>query len=379
MSWRIIMLRSSRSVLVTLLAAACPAAAQSLSIPKDLQAIEANSDHATPSRYAPSRSQTKYADAVLPWPGRPMTINGVALRRDGGDPRSFVLHGYDLELGMSSTGVKPPEASDTSSYKANHGTDFSVAFQRKVLVFPAEPAPSPAPAAFRVRLPFDAPFVLADRHLLVEVTAFGTRNQDQLWLADAQEVTGAGNPVGRHRNFGTGCPAVFVGGASATYPGSVVPLVIWSDTFAPRTQTYAGIVFIGNRTTHFAPGVPLPIDLTSAGAPGCNLLSNWILGLAAATDTTSVTSRMSIDIGRIPPDPALGGIKVFVQHMLRDATFNALGTRWSDGTEIEIGAGFRPGTPYVSMSGWSTGPTKFDPMDDTPLFVEIKAPVFEVY
>jgi hypothetical protein len=88
---------------------------------------------------------------------------------------------------------------------------------------------------------------------------------------------------------------------------------------------------------------------------------------------------MSLDIGRIPADPALGGIRIFVQHMLRDATFNALGTRWSDGTEIEIGAGFRAGTPYVSMSGWSTAPAKFDPMDDKPVFVEIKAPVFGVF
>jgi hypothetical protein len=230
-----------------------------------------------------------------------------------------------------------------------------------------------------VRLPFDAPFVVSDRHLLVEATAFGTRNLDQLWLADAEAVANAGAPVGKWANFGAGCPPAFSGGATATYPGSLVPLVIWSDTHAPRTHVYPGIVFLGNRVTQFVPGVPLPIDLGPYGAGGCMLLSNWLIGIAAATDTTSPTSRMTVDLGRLPADRSLGGTKVYAQHMLADTAFNALGTRWSNGTEIEIGAGWPVGAPYGTLSGWSSAVTTFDPMDDRPLFVEVKAPVFLVY
>ncbi|MCR9243759.1 MAG: hypothetical protein NXI31_01920 [bacterium] len=94
------------------------------------------------------------------------------------------------------------------------------------------------------------------------------------------------------------------------------------------------LVLIGRNAPAFAPavaaigtsnasanGVPLPLDLTPYGAPGCDLLCSVDLVLPGQTDAQGTSLAGWV----IPFDPALVGASFFCQWLIADPTANAAG------------------------------------------------------
>jgi subtilisin family serine protease len=87
-------------------------------------------------------------------------------------------------------------------------------------------------------------------------------------------------------------------------------------------------------------GVPLPIDLTPQGAPGCALMvsddgSPWG-GSAVIATSTDNQGEASVALA-IPSSPSLVGITFYCQYSAIDPAANALGSSWSRGGAARIG------------------------------------------
>ncbi|MCB9882565.1 MAG: VCBS repeat-containing protein [Planctomycetes bacterium] len=81
-------------------------------------------------------------------------------------------------------------------------------------------------------------------------------------------------------------------------------------------------------------GIPLPLDHTPFGAPGCYSYIDRILyvaGLASQTGGASFPTTW-------PNDPAIAGVVLYFQALCLDAGANALGMTSTNGVGIEIGA-----------------------------------------
>jgi hypothetical protein len=80
-------------------------------------------------------------------------------------------------------------------------------------------------------------------------------------------------------------------------------------------------------------GVPLPIDLTVVGMPGCSLLqSGEIVGFRLADGSGTAAFQLPI-----PPAPALLGFDVFTQSFVLDAGANPPGWLASAAIALTIG------------------------------------------
>jgi hypothetical protein len=82
----------------------------------------------------------------------------------------------------------------------------------------------------------------------------------------------------------------------------------------------AALLLLGRSEQSYA-GVPLPLDLTAVGAPGCRLYTDLLLVTVRAADAGGAVA-VSLTI---PDDPALAGRNFFVQWTALDAAANALG------------------------------------------------------
>jgi hypothetical protein len=101
-------------------------------------------------------------------------------------------------------------------------------------------------------------------------------------------------------------------------------------TKAPPTAL--ALLFTGFSNTNWL-GIPLPLDLTVAGAPGCNLLApGTMIGVTVASTNGDGTLPFGI-----PADASLHAAHFYQQWLVQDPTVNALGFTSSQGGDGRIG------------------------------------------
>jgi hypothetical protein len=156
---------------------------------------------------------------------------------------------------------------------------------------------------------------------------FGGRDSTQTfgdtWLL------GTSNPA-LYGPFGQGCAGSagtpLLGARSLPWLGETMTLTVQSVP-----QGAAVFVTLGFSRTSWL-GIPLPLDLTPAGAPGCRLNTSLALLLAAPSQGGVATLQLPL-----PADPALLGGQFFDQALVFDPPANALGLAFSNGGEGTVG------------------------------------------
>lgn len=118
------------------------------------------------------------------------------------------------------------------------------------------------------------------------------------------------------------------GGAipALTNSGSPVVGVDFSVDLAQAKPSTAALLVLGASDSTWS-SVPLPLDLTAAGANGCSLLASAEYLLPAATDAAG-SSKLTISV---PNDLSLHRTKFFNQYIVIDSGANALGLAFSNG------------------------------------------------
>jgi hypothetical protein len=158
---------------------------------------------------------------------------------------------------------------------------------------------------------------------------FGGSNAGQ-YLGDTWELAAA-NPA-RYAPFGAGC----AGGAGMPVLGAVPWQLPWlggsfTAEVRPIPPVAVGVMFTGySRTTWL--GIPLPLNLTGAGMPGCSLLASGQIILALSTGGGVGTLTLPL-----PTDPSLLGAAFYQQALVSDFAANPAGLIVSNGAAARFG------------------------------------------
>ena len=112
----------------------------------------------------------------------------------------------------------------------------------------------------------------------------------------------------------------------------MVPEQVRGVDLAGARPSSAALHFLGVSKTQWG-ALPLPLDLTFAGAPGCSLHASLELVLAAATDASG---KASVAFA-VPPNAALLCLSFYNQFAVFDPAANALGLSFTNGGMATIG------------------------------------------
>ena len=296
---------------------------------------------------APARLQQVFLGSELPVA---RTLRGLALRQD--QNVSGVFRGYpiDLQIDVGYTTLTPATITTTFASNFDSGPPITVLPQRTVVLPDMNPIPNPVPSSFLVEIPFVNPFPYqpqAGRNLLVQVTQRGNGAGDQpfVYMLDAATNTTTSRLVSTPTAT-TGTVSHNAGLVMAfSYDGSssAVPLLtstgepVLANTFSvdvSQARPNAPALLLIGASNQSWNGIPLPLPLAAAGAPGCSLLAAGDTIVAVATDGSG---RAAFTFA-VPPDPTLLGARLFNQYAVFDPGANAMGLVWTRGGEGLIGS-----------------------------------------
>lgn len=207
-----------------------------------------------------SRTQMIFAQPFAP--GTP--VFGVGLRPTAAtaDRASFTA---DIEIQISSGPNVPGSLSST--FANNIGSDMVVALPRQTVTIPAMPA-NRSTGMF-AQFTFAQPFLYglnSNTNLVVDLFVYG-RSTGASWSTD-RAFAGTN---GRVTNAGIGCGSATIGSTSTG--GTYVAGSQLTVTLAGAPASTLALLLPSFDMKEFAPGVPLPFDLSLVGAgAGCNLL-----------------------------------------------------------------------------------------------------------
>ena len=234
----------------------------------------------------------------------------------------------DLELFMAAS---PNDAAAASSTFASNVTGIEVnVFTRKMVLLPTLPDNSWAVAPF----PFDNPYPFIATHLSWRAIVYGNSNGNATFTypldAWATSFASVSTPIGN------GCRAAN-GTAAASHSVTGLGLGLTAQ-YSGNSFIAAGgvpaILAIGTSTTSFQ-GLPLPFDMTPAGAPGCSLYTNWLAVFVAVTNPgANGTATVNVPI---PNDQALSGTVHYSQFIFVSPPANTLGVFTTNAAANTIG------------------------------------------
>lgn len=195
----------------------------------------------------------------------------------------------DMAIRCSSGTLVPGALSPT--FANNIGSDEAVVLPQQTVNIPAFPANRGTGAMATIM--FTTPFVFGtngNTNLVVDVQVF-SRSAGASWSTD--RAFAATN--GRTAAHGIGCGAATIN--TTTTGGTYVAGSTVGVTLAGATANSIALLAATTDMKEFAPGVPLPFDLSLIGmAPGCALLVNPAAGLLGVpTDAVgAATSSLAI-------------------------------------------------------------------------------------
>ena len=322
--------------------------AQALVLPPTTDAIEGNAAESWLAGPFTARRQLILDAAWLhALAGR--DLSALSVRRNQGSAEVMDAGALHVELRFAPAAVAPADA--RSDFAANRQTPGTLVFAGRVEFPAAPPAPAtPAPwlAPFAVTIPFSVPFRYQTGPLVIETMTRPLGSAaNPWWSLDAVvgATTGEVAGVGRSCLTGVHDPSAgaelrtMVVGASAS---------LWLRGMAAPTPAFC---LLGGDDRSFQ-GVPLPLDLTVAGLPGCTLY-NDIVAMVPALSTPWRGGRGGLAMVTVPlpADPNLAGAVLFSQWLVPPI---------GNGGSIELSNGVRatigirppePGAAWVESVG----------------------------
>ena len=290
----------------TLLAAA--AAQTHVISPRGLDTVPGGNTTGYPWGYAATQ-QFRYQQIHDDMAGTPQVLLGMAVRRkETGAAYPAISPTLQVDLSTAAVGSQ----SATSTFATNHGADRTVVMAARQVNFPAVNPPAAGfTAPFTYVLMFDAPWFFGGQGSLcweVLMTANNYLSGATLNLDLAQ------NNLARNQAYGQTCGGTLTGSYAAPF---------LNQTLAGVAPNSLAILALGyDNRSYFS--VPLPLDLTGAGAPGCALYMAPVLFVTAPT-SASGTARFALDVSSLPLSAVIHS-----QALVPD-TSNALGLVFSNG------------------------------------------------
>jgi hypothetical protein len=251
----------------------------------------------------------------------------------------------DVEIFMSESPNDAPSASGTFANNVVAATEVNV-FPRAMVALPQVPDNSWVIAPFA---PFAAPFVfIGQAHISWRAIVWGNSNNNSIFSYPLD----AWSPSGTTGNTGSvtaGCQSANGGTRTATMTNGV-PILGSHLGFSGNSYVPTGglpaLLAIGSSASAFF-GIPLPFDLTAAGAPGCFLYNNW-LDVQVGTTQASASGDVTISLA-MPNDPSLAGAQFYSQYLFAQPGANPLGVFATQGRFLRFGS--PPGLTRIYASG----------------------------
>jgi hypothetical protein len=291
-----------------LLSAAPRAQVRTEAVPANHAAREG--DRALPFPFArgASRTQVIVDRALLAGLGKAATVTALSFRPDGAGAQPAGT--ADLEVILSTPKTTP--AAPAIRYAGNRGADARTVLPRTRVNLPAAAVPAPPPSAVRLALAFTRTFPWSGGGLCLEVVNYTAA--PPAWRADAPSAA----PWGFHpvRYEGNPCPggANTMALAAAPWPGA--PVAWQARVENTGAGASAALLILGAGLQRWG-GLVLPFALDPLlGTKGCTLYTDHVLGLPARP----AAGRATVDLGLLPPAPALAGAALTAQWLLADAS-----------------------------------------------------------
>jgi hypothetical protein len=233
----------------------------------------------------------------------------------------------DMEIRCSSGPLVPGALSST--FANNIGSDELLVLPQQTVNIPAMPANRGTGQMAEIL--FTTPFVFGtngNTNLVIDVQVFG-RSAGALWSTDRAFAS----TTGRAANHGIGCGPGTINSTSTggTYvAGSTVNVTLAS---APANSIALLAPTIDMK--EFAPGVPLPFDLSLIGMPqGCALLVNPAAGLIGVPIDAAGAASFSLPI---PTGFAQAGLGFQWLYLTPQTPSNPLGLEITASRTVWIG------------------------------------------
>lgn len=312
--------------------------AKGVVLPPAARTAPGNARTHVPFSYTPTRFQQAFDRAEF---AANPTIGRLAFRRDEqqGETPSYDV---DLEIDLAYTTRAPKALSMRFSDNVEPGTAVKVFRRRTIRVHGARRLPRPG--EWDLRIPLDAPFVVRPpkgRHLLLDVRvhshSMGNRPFATWWDAfQGPSLTRIYSDKTPNAQSGVRDDLNLVVAFAPAAPGRLPPR-LQADGVPHPGESFAVVLRDAppNAPTALAHGwsrttwggAPLPLDLGPLGAPGCRLLTDWFLLIAAPADAVGQAAIRYA----IPNDPNLTGVGFYQQFLVLDPAANALGLSVSNG------------------------------------------------
>ncbi len=323
----------------------CPGSGTGLGVihvcPANMANSFGGSDNSIPFTWSPVRYQQVFLGSELPVA---FSMAGISLRQD----ERGAAHGVtvDLEIAVGYTTKTPPTMSTTFAANFDSGAPVIV-LPRAQIVFPDMPLPPTTPSDFFLTIPWPVAFAWAPapgRNFLIQVSVYGNSHGNQPWGYPLDANGGTARLYGSGANAVTGKLEVGYGLVMGfrELTNTAVPLLYTTstpqigDTFRVRLgqarASTPALLLLGMSKTNWL-GIPLPLELTGFGAPGCRLL-------AAIDDSRQVTTSAggaTSYVYTIPNDIYLLNIRFYNQWIVLDPPANAFQHAFSNGGEGVIG------------------------------------------
>ena len=297
-------------------AAASDLLAQAITIPAGL--VTPGSSNQTSNWRGSRRHQIVLDPRALPPINR--VLQGLVLHGDDGPVAGLVAQ-LDVTVLVSSLGVPLPTRIDPNSYANNLGSDATVVVQSLRINIPQTPGAT-------VTLPFAQPFAYQNGNPLLiqlEFTPVVTPQVDNpTWILDSHDLpstfwTTSGNTTG---------PACTAPGQWTVMSDGIHDALTFRWGMAATSQPQLGAMLFGFSDQWFGV-LPLPLDLSLFGMPGCALRTS----MDAALVTSSIPgggSSWFLQSARVPRDPRLSGLDLYAQVMVFAPGANVPGLQFSE-------------------------------------------------
>ncbi len=239
--------------------------------------------------------------------GEARTINAIALRRAPDDQHLVPAFGATVTLRLSTAPTSA--ATIDRAFAGNVGGDMVTVLSQRQLSFPATEGPYSGPAPFAFPVPADTPFAFGGSGpLCIDLTSHSHSNRHATRFAlYAEGHTHEGS-------FGTACGGLDL--STTLTPTTATHTISGAPASAPV------MLLVGQRFDQAA-GFPLPFDLTTVGAPGCELLLETLLAIRGFADATG-QYQLTVPVDTAPPGAFYG-----IQGLTVQPGLNQLGAVFS--------------------------------------------------
>jgi hypothetical protein len=165
----------------------------------------------------------------------------------------------------------------------------------------------------------------------IQLLGPGTSGEQVLALAEVEVIRYG--IAARYLQTANGCsisgaPTLRANGASAPILGTTFQWQV-----SGMTSTTTMVAMLSGVSSSCMGTQPLPLDLSSLGAPGCQLLTSCESVSFHARTTSSITGSTLLPIER-----SLLGLTIYQQAASLDAGVNALGASFSNGAQMILGS-----------------------------------------